>query len=83
MGIQIENVNTEKAVCNGHNFELYASFDLLTPIPLYIISLHLSLSLCPFYNGKGRRGWDPFPDCAKYELRKKVFLILKMQRYEL
>ena len=72
----LENVNTEEAVCNGDNFE----FHPLTDSPLYSLSLIVSF----FYGMVVRRGWDPFPDCAttKYELQT-VFLILKIQRYEL
>ena len=50
MGVHIENVNTE-TVCNGDNFELYASVDPLTLRFSFIFSPSITLS---FFYGMGR-----------------------------
>ena len=45
MSVYFENVNTEEAVRNGDNVDLYASVELPAPTMLYILSLSLSLFL--------------------------------------
>ena len=46
MGVYFENVNTEEAVPNKDNVDLYASVEPPSPTMLYILSLSfLSLSL--------------------------------------
>ena len=45
MSVYFENVNTEEAVRNGDNVDLYASDEPTTPTMFYIFSLSLSLSL--------------------------------------
>ena len=45
MGVHFENVNMEEVVCNGDDFDLYASVDPLTFRLSFMFSLSLSFTM--------------------------------------